>query len=264
MIRLIATDMDGTLLDSKKQLPPDFDVVMRKLYERDILFAVASGRSYATLKKQFEDYLDDIVFICDNGANVVYQQESVSVSLLAWELVEEIVEQVRRGGGKMLLCGKHGTYHEYFGSTEAEDEIVSYYVNQVIVDNVLDVKDEIFKIAVFDEQNMEQTLYPAFKKCFRDRLNYQMSGEHWMDVMNADVNKGMALKQIRKTLGISYEETMAFGDYMNDYELLKEAKESYAMGNAHEGIKKIAAHITGTNDEQGVMNVIKHVVLGME
>ena len=63
MIRLIATDMDGTLLDSKKQLPPDFDVVMRKLYERDILFAVASGRSYATLKKQFEDYLDDIVFI---------------------------------------------------------------------------------------------------------------------------------------------------------------------------------------------------------
>ena len=158
MIRLIATDMDGTLLDSKKQLPPDFDVVMRKLYERDILFAVASGRSYATLKKQFEDYLDDIVFICDNGANVVYQQESVSVSLLAWELVEEIVEQVRRGGGKMLLCGKHGTYHEYFGSTEAEDEIASYYVNQVIVDNVLDVKDEIFKIAVFDEQNMEQTL----------------------------------------------------------------------------------------------------------
>lgn len=85
-----------------------------------------------------------------------------------------------------------------------------------------------------------------------------------MDVMNADVNKGMALKQIRKSLGISYEETMAFGDYMNDYELLKEAKESYAMGNAHEGIKKIAAHITGTNDEQGVMNVIKHVVLGME
>ena len=51
---------------------------------------------------------------------------------------------------------------------------------------------------------------------------------------------------------------------MNDYELLKEAKESYAMGNAHEGIKKIAAQITGTKDEQGVMNVIKHVVLGME
>ena len=82
-----------------------------------------------------------------------------------------------------------------------------------------------------------------------------------MDVMNSGVNKGAALRTIQEKLGISREETMSFGDYLNDYELLLEAKESYAMANAHDKLKEIAAHIAPSNREQGVMRVIRRELL---
>lgn len=71
MIKLIATDMDGTLLDDNKQLPKNFDNIVKRLFNKNIRFVISSGRSYCTLKKQFSEYLDDMTFICDNGAYVV-------------------------------------------------------------------------------------------------------------------------------------------------------------------------------------------------
>ena len=82
MIKLIASDMDGTLLNDKKEFPHDFDEVLDKLCEKGIHFVVASGRSYSTLKLNFEGKLDKLDFICDNGAYVIVNGELVSMSLL--------------------------------------------------------------------------------------------------------------------------------------------------------------------------------------
>ena len=68
MIKLIACDMDGTLLDSQKRLPMDFSEVLAALKEKGVLFAVASGRQYAALRRDFEPYIEDVLFICENGA----------------------------------------------------------------------------------------------------------------------------------------------------------------------------------------------------
>ena len=68
MIKLIACDMDGTLLDSQKRLPPDISSVIRALKEQGVLFAVASGRQYAALRRDLKEIADDILFICENGA----------------------------------------------------------------------------------------------------------------------------------------------------------------------------------------------------
>lgn len=261
MIRLIATDMDGTLLDENRELPPDFDEVIKKLYEQNIYFAIASGRSYATLKQQFSNYLKELVFICDNGSYVMYQQKSLNLSVIPKRLVEEVVHCCREIGGKLLLCGTKATYHEYFGTEEAEGEIAHYYVNQILVEDNLAVQDDIFKIAIFDEKAIEQHIYPKLTKRFGRQLNIQISGAHWVDVMNPGVNKGAALRTIQEKLGVLREETMSFGDYLNDYELLLEAKESYAMENAHEKLKEIAAHIAPSNKDQGVMKIIHREVL---
>lgn len=256
MIRLIATDMDGTLLDENRELPPDFDEVIKRLCEKGIYFAIASGRSYATLKQQFERYLDELVFICDNGANVMYRQECLNLSVIPKQFVEEVIRCCRKVGGKLLLCGTKATYHEYFGTEEAEGEIAHYYVNQILVEDNLAVQDDIFKIAIYDDASIEHHIYPELLKCFDQRMNIQISGAHWVDAMNPEVNKGAALRTIQEKLGISREETMSFGDYLNDYELLLQAEQSYAMANAHDKLKEIAAHIAPSNQEQGVMKVI--------
>ncbi len=261
MVRLIACDMDGTLLDSEKRMPPDFPEIMRELRQHGVMFAVASGRSYVTLKQQFKDYLDDIIFICDNGAYVVYKHDILSVSLLPSELLKELILVCRSFNGKMLLCGKNGTYHEYFGSNDAEEEIANYYINQVVVDDVLKVKDDIFKIALYDEQGSEEHACIILYNHFGNRINGQASGKYWMDIMDMGVNKGAALCAIQQKLSISKEESMVFGDYLNDYELLLAAGESFAMENGHPECKKIAKYVAPSNDEQGVIKMIKKYVL---
>lgn len=261
MIRLIATDMDGTLLDDEKKMPEEFGDVIAQLKVNKIDFAVASGRSYATLKEQFCPYLDDMTFICDNGAYVVKKQQIVDLSIIKTTELKELIEVCRSFDAKILLCGMNGTYHEYFGSENQEKEIAQYYVNQVLVEDNLNVEDDIFKLAIYDEQGAENHAYVILKQHFGDRFQYQASGKFWVDIMNPGVNKGTALIKLQKDMHITREETMAFGDYLNDYELLAEAGESFAMANAHDRIKQIAKHQTYSNNENGVIRAIKQYVL---
>ena len=77
MIQLIATDMDGTLLDEEKQLPAQLPALLEELYRRDITFAVASGRSHMMLTNLFGELAEEIIFICDNGACVIDRKSVV-------------------------------------------------------------------------------------------------------------------------------------------------------------------------------------------
>ena len=86
-----------------------------------------------------------------------------------------------------------------------------------------------------------------------------LSGEHWVDVMKPGVHKGAAMRGLQKMLGIAPSECMAFGDYLNDCELLESAGESYAMANAHPLLKAQAKHIAPSNDDNGVIRVIREV-----
>ncbi len=261
MIKLVACDLDGTLLDSKKQLPKEFPEVINEFKKRGIYFVVASGRSYAGLKEMFADYIDDLVFICDNGAFVMYKGERLVLKLLKKEDVNELVMFTRDMDGLILLCGMNGTYHKSADSKAANDEIATYYTNRVIVEDDLNIEDDIFKVAIYDKQNSEEHSYPELLKRYGERYNGQTSGERWMDVMTGGTNKGTALKDILAKLEVGFDEAAAFGDYMNDYELLENAYYSFAMANAHEKIKELARYQTASNDENGVVKAIYEYVL---
>ncbi|WP_295208392.1 HAD family hydrolase [Ruminococcus sp.] len=256
MIKLIATDMDGTLLDDNKQLPCNFDDVVSRLFEKKIKFVISSGRSFCTLKEQFSKYLADMTFICDNGAYVVDKGNVLSVSVLPKETVKEAVRFCESLGLTVLLCGRNGTWHNSRNDVQHK-EIASYYVNQVRMDDLTLVDDDIFKIAVFEEGGIENDGYVKLEERFGDDFNVQLSGVYWTDIMNKGVTKGTALKTIENRIGIRYEETMAFGDYLNDVDMLNNSYYSFAMSNAHESIKKVANFTTGSNNENSVMKEIE-------
>ncbi len=88
-------------------------------------------------------------------------------------------------------------------------------------------------------------------------LKVVVSGEFWLDILNQNTNKGNAVKKLQNLLNISPEQTMAFGDYMNDLEMLSNAKYSFAMENAHPIIKETAQFQTSSNDDFGVVSTIK-------
>lgn len=256
MIKLIATDMDGTLLDDNKQLPANFDSVVRRLFDKKIRFVISSGRSYCTLKDQFSDYLDDMTFICDNGAYVVDKGALLSVSVLPKETVRDVVSFCRYMGLTVLLCGKNGTWHNAKKESHNK-EVQSYYINQVQMDDLTLVDDDIFKIAIFEESGIENDGYVKLSQRFGDDFNVQLSGKYWTDVMNKGVTKGTALRTIENRIGVRYEETMAFGDYLNDVDMLNNSYYSFAMSNAHESVKKVANFMTGSNNDNSVMKEIE-------
>ncbi len=262
MIKLIASDMDGTLLDDRKRLPKDFFPTLDALFERGVDFTVSSGRTYSALEHLFpEDYVRRMSFICDNGACVVHKGETVSCDLLDRAVYEELVRFCDREGGFLLVaCAKNGVYHLDLGE-EFYNEVGLFYKYHTTVKSFLDIEDDIYKLAVCDTRGSVTHGKPLLDAAFGDKLNVQASGVEWMDVMAGGVSKGRALRKLQQSLGVSREETMAFGDYFNDLDMLQAAEWSFCMENGHEEIKKQCRFIAPSNNDDGVIKSIKQYVL---
>lgn len=260
MIKFIATDMDGTLLNSKKELSSEFYDVFEELKKRNILFAAASGRQYYTLAKEFNDIKEDMLFIAENGTFVVYKGKELVVNGLDRELANELIRIGRTiENSNVVLCGKNSAYVES-SDERFLGEVRKYYERCEIVDDLEKVDDTVLKVTMCDFNGSEENSNKYFDK-YRDELQVTVSGDIWLDITAGGVNKGVAIKEIQDLLGIDFKETMVFGDYLNDLEMMESAYHSYAMENAHEDLKKVSRFITHkNNDEDGVMHQIKEVI----
>jgi Cof subfamily protein (haloacid dehalogenase superfamily) len=141
------------------------------------------------------------------------------------------------------------------------NEINKYYYKYKIVDSFEALEDDILKIAVLDVKGAEANSYNKFYTEFKDRLEVIVSGKIWLDLYNKGTSKGVAIKLLQDRFGIKKEETMVFGDYYNDIEMFKMAHYSYAMANAPKGVKDHAKFLARSNNENGVIRVIKDIVL---
>lgn len=266
MIKLIASDMDGTLLNNKKELPPDLGGVIEQLFERNVKFAVASGRTYSAVGYLFpEEYRDKLCYICDNGACTVINGRTMNVTGIERPLYERLLEACLTVGGLTpVVCTEKGVYHQR-GDEEFFNEVGIYYRDHIVIDDLRNVEGIVYKLAVCDEDGEALTRGKVeLDKRFEGQLNVMVSGVKWMDVMKAGVNKGMALRALQKTLGVTKEETMAFGDYFNDVDMLMAADHSFAMENGHEEVKKLCRFTAPDNEHFGVTESIKRYVLNKE
>ncbi len=262
MIKLIVSDLDGTLLDSEKHLPPDFFEVFGELERRGITFAVASGRTYSAADHLFPgEYRRKIAFICDNGACTYHEEHLTHVFPLDRATYEEFLDACGRiSGFRLIVCAESGVYHNFCGD-EFSDEVGRFYKHHAVTDDLRGIKGTIYKVAVCDERGSEAHGKPALDAIFGDRLNIQVSGEVWMDVMAAGVSKGSAVKALQSSLGVTRAETMAFGDYFNDLDMLMTADLSFCPENGHEAVKRQARFVCADCDHGGVTRAIKDHVL---
>ncbi len=260
MIKLIASDMDGSLLTDKNELPPDFFSILDMLHQRGIKFVVASGRSYCTLFDNFAPKSNDIDYIADNGTCVVESGKLTYENILNKSCVIDIVKSCREIKGlHLVLCGKNGSYIKRETGTFL-DEINRYYKNKVVMDDLTKVTDEIFKVGIYDMIGSQENSHKILSKQFSDNLAVVMSGYNWTDLMNKNANKGEALLKIQQRNNISKDETMAFGDYYNDIEMLANAKYSFVMENAVCDMKKFGNFVAQKNNDYGVIKAIKKFV----
>jgi 2-phospho-L-lactate guanylyltransferase len=264
-IRLIAVDMDGTLLDGEGRIPDDLWPLLDELDKRGILFAPASGRQLATLKRSFDHARDDVVYIAENGAYVVRGEDEIGSDAIDPGFVASVIRRVRalRDDGfdaGLVVCGKRSAYIERSDAAFRE-ECDKYYAKLEVTDDLLDVDDQVLKLAIFDFAVAETSAAPRLAD-LRATHQVVVSGEHWIDVMNPGVNKGVALTRLQAALGIERAQTAAFGDYLNDLELLDAAGYSFAMANAHPDVLARARHRAPSNVDRGVITTIRRLLAG--
>ena len=262
-IKLIFCDMDGTLLDENSNLPPDFDEVIGEVIRRGAIFAPASGRQYTALTQQMEKYVDDFVFISENGTFAARHDKELFSSVMDTAEILRILEEGRKvPGAYTVLCGKRIAYvGEEFRPFLREME--KYFTHNAIVPDLeaTAAAEPLIKIAYCDAEqgDAEHTIYPALKK-LHGPVHVALSSNYWVDIMNPGMNKGVAVKKLQALLGIPPEQCAAFGDYLNDLEMLRAVKYSYAMENAHPALFEAAAYRAGANTTHGVTKKLRELL----
>lgn len=255
--------MDGTLLNAKHELSPDFFPLFDQMKEKGLLFAAASGRQFYNLLNRFENIREDVIFIAENGSYVVYKGEDLLVQAMDPGIVREQLAIARKiPDAYTILCGKKRAYVE----SEAPrfiDNLQMYYDKYEVVEDLLKVADDQFlKIAICDMAGSESNSYSYFKH-MQNQLQVKVSGSIWLDLSHQLANKGRAIEALQMKYGITLDETMVFGDYLNDLEMMQQASFSFAMENAHPDIKTAARFLTKSNEEHGVTTVLQQMLDSM-
>ena len=287
-IRLVAVDMDGTLLDDEKNFPPGLNELLDRLEERGVVFVPASGRQVWTLIDMFPER-PGLTFIGENGAIVMRDGQEISSSPLDLETVRRCVElvrhHVRQGGffaarpdvqdgkaqkveaaqwdGGLVVCGKKSAY------IERSDEpflhaMLPYFARNQVVEDLLEVLDEI-EGGELDDAIIKLTLCSAGDVkplaertlgTFKQSHQFAISGDNWADLQMRGVDKGQAVSELQKYLGVSPAQTAVFGDAGNDLGMMSRAEFSFAMANASPDILAAARFVAPSNNEAGVVRVL--------
>ncbi|KGF01057.1 hydrolase [Actinomyces sp. S6-Spd3] len=285
-IRLVAVDMDGTLLDDEKNFPPGLDELLDHLEQRGVVFVPASGRQVWTLIDMFPER-PGLTFIGENGAIVMRDGREISSAPLDLATVRESVRLVRqyalpRPGataaredagegslrenfdGGLVVCGKNCAY------VERTDEaflaaVAPYYTRTQCVDDLMKVIDDIeqgrideaiIKLAVYSAGDVTALADQTLGRFARSH-QFAISAANWADLQDRGVDKGRALRALQDYLGVTPGQTAVFGDAGNDLSMIAQAEFSFAMENASADVRAAARFLAPSNNEAGVVKVLQ-------
>ena len=271
-IKMIGLDLDGTLLNDKKELTPYTRQVMEEAIRQGVTVLVATGRPWMGVPEFLKCFPGMDYALTSNGARIVRTQDGsvLMEQLLSRDKAKKILE----------ICAKYDTLQEeYFdgqGYAEAEKmlHVERYHHNPNMWEYIRTTRiptEDIFGLVDRESRSLDkvQALFAdlderarAWKELeTREEVEIVGSLKYNIEVTAAGVNKGSGLVELGKRLGIEREEIMAFGDGDNDEPMLREAGFGVAMANAEEKVKAAADYITGSNEEDGVAKAIERFVL---
>ncbi|OQD41694.1 haloacid dehalogenase [Croceivirga radicis] len=259
-IKMVVSDMDGTLLNNQHEVSKEFFHLFENLKKQNIAFVAASGRQYYSMLDKLKPIANDILFIAENGAFVKKQEQVLMTISLDQTYITNVLEVVDKiDNAHAVLCTAQTAYVKK-SSGDFIEMLKEYYSEFTLVDSQQEVSDTILKIAIYHHQSSENYLYPELKQ-FEDVLKVKVSGENWLDISEPNAHKGYALQKVMDKHGINADEIMVFGDFNNDLEMMQLSNYSFAMANAHPNVKRIAKYQTLSNTEHGVEHILSKLLL---
>ncbi|MDE7330055.1 MAG: Cof-type HAD-IIB family hydrolase [Clostridia bacterium] len=262
MLKLIASDLDGTLLPPHKGLPEETFPLVEKLYKKGIIFAPASGRQLPNLKKTFAPVLDKIAIIAENGGIVWFNGDIIYSRPTPAEDVARTLKAVKKVEGlyPLLSCADCA----YYDADNAQfiETVKRSYTSTKKVASLDKICGEVsvIKISVWDEQPPCANHGAPALAPLLGGLRTIASGYDWLDVSAEGSNKGVALTRLMQELGVKKEECEAYGDHMNDFEMLEACGRPFVTANAFAGLKKYFPNELLSNADLGVIKRLKEIL----
>lgn len=260
-IKLIATDMDLTLLPDDKSMPAGVDERVRALAEEGVFFCAASGRPAPALRECFSTCHDQMALVPDNGGSIFVRGECIYRDLLDVQLYRDILTCAADDGRVVpALCAFESSYVLERDRTY-HDELSIYYKDIIYVDSFANLDVEANKVSVLcPEWNSREFFDDLFEPEFSKRLYVTCAGDEWIDFMNHGIDKGSGIRRLAGHLGIELADVAAFGDTYNDIPMLEAVGHSYLVANAAEHMEASARYRCPSNNDGGVLEVIDAIL----
>lgn len=266
MYKLIALDMDGTLLREDKTISEGTKIAIEKAKKKGVKIVLASGRPTEGIRSYLEelDLLSGEDFVVSYNGAVVQNtktKEIINRTVLSGADLHELYELSKELGVNIHAFSKEGCI---------TPELTKYSILEGDINNIpvitVDYKDvakeeEIIKIMMVEEPEILQKAIDSLPKEIYEKYTVVRSAPFFLEFLNKKVNKGTGVEALANSLGIKQEEVICMGDAGNDEHMIRYAGLGVAMGNAFEEIKEMADFITKSNDEDGVAYVINKFVL---
>lgn len=252
LIRLIASDMDGTLLDEHGEVPPETYDLILALREKGVHFAASSGRRFDRLCQFFAPVRDKMDFVAANGAQVYVDGELVDREVFSHLGIRRLAKTVGKfeslhmalfDDEKSFLLDDEDKFVREIDKDLPNAERIWYLPGPDV---------SILKISIYCEDGHVMDYAYALSRELGDEFLFAPSGTHWIDALQRGVNKATGIEQVMAHHGITRDEVMAFGDSMNDYEIIRFVGTGCAMANGRPALKAVANRVIGYNYDQAV------------
>ncbi|MHB8379727.1 MAG: Cof-type HAD-IIB family hydrolase [Acidimicrobiales bacterium] len=262
-IRLVLSDVDGTLVTSKKELTPEAVLAVKRLGEAGILFAVTSGRPPRGLRMLIEP-LDLSTPISGFNGGLIVSRDLVTMKELTIrdDVVGPIIEILRDHGLSVWVYqGTDWFVLDLDGPHVAREATVCQFV-PTMLDDFDGLRGDIVKIVgVSDDPSIIETATLALNDSYSSNVSATSSQTYYIDVTHKDANKGRVADFLAKTFSIETKHVATIGDMRNDVLMFERSGLSIAVGNASDEVKARATHATTSNDENGFAHAVDLYIL---
>ncbi|MDH5106774.1 Cof-type HAD-IIB family hydrolase [Lentilactobacillus diolivorans] len=267
MVKVIASDMDGTFLNDDGTFDEKlFQEQLKKMAANGMHFISASGNQYQHLLALFDNVTGPISYVCNNGALVVDENgviisETIIDHPVLQSALDYLVKDPSFFGAKIILVGRDGTYCNLSKNNKRFKKSEHFYPDLQSISDLTMVFAPIYKIEATWEEGSPLERQTKFNHKFSRRLTAAASGNGGLDIVVSGTTKSTGVDELLQSWQLTFDDVVAFGDNNNDFELLNEAKLGYAMKNsAPDLLAKVAAVTAHDNNEQGVQKQIDQLL----
>lgn len=251
--KLVALDVDGTLINDEYRITERTSATIREVHRRGARIVLCTGRAPASTLPLLRELGLEGVVITHNGAATVDSQGPTLLHQYSFgvDRVDRLVAFCRAEGVHLDLNSPFSLYVEEL-SEEAREAYRNYYIDPIVIDDLLQVREPLVKITMYAGKDVLDRLLGRWSEIGDPELRPIRSDEYFIDLMHVKASKGNALRALAQQWDIDPSGILAIGNYYNDLDMLQFAGVGIAMGNAPDDVKKQADFVTASNNEDGV------------